>query len=161
MNMINRVISNAFYYVVDLDPTVVSPDKNGNRLVYKSNEVPLDPGGMLHQRIPWTDFEIDGVKFTIQVHNAEHTHWRISQTREDLEDYTTFVLWKCRVYMPTKLCDALLIRLKEFADSDVAAHAELDARETLMALESDTLDFITCRGRTPEEVEERLKKMGL
>jgi len=111
-------------------------------------------------KISWKDFEIDGVSFAIQPHNAERAVALIEDTRIDHDDYTIFKMWNHHVYLKSDLCDALLEHLKEMATSMEAVHAELDAHQSIKNLESDTLDFISFKGRTPEEIEERLREMG-
>lgn len=158
--VIKRVISNSFYCLIGIDPTLAPTDQHGNQLVINLDQCLLDTGGMLHMRIPWKDFEIDGVSFAIQPHNAERAVRLIEDTRVDHDDYTAFKMWNHQVYLKPDLCDILLERLKEMATSMEAVHAELDAHQDIMGLESDTLDFISFKGRTPQEIEERLREMG-
>jgi hypothetical protein len=89
----------------------------------------LDPGGMLHTKIPYRDIEINGHVFCIQLSKAEVFLDLFKRADERVPGFMRFPIWNgwtsALVYASVGVFQALRNELSQIVRTDEAIHANL------------------------------------
>lgn len=91
--------------------------------------ITLDPGGMLNNKEPWIDFEINGHVFTVQPSKASLVLHYVRQREgksNKIDGYRRFLNWRNCVCVEEDTGDELVAQLEIIAKSDAAIHGKLD-----------------------------------
>tara|TARA_R100001244_G_scaffold25113_1_gene25273 strand:- start:2727 stop:3194 length:468 start_codon:yes stop_codon:yes gene_type:complete len=151
------MVSNKGFHCVIGDPSVL---KEETRFCEEEERCKLDPGGLLHLKIPWHEFEVQGVKFAIQLHNAEFFGRNMREKQSGNlygDDLVAFFSGGKEFIIPKGVHDELLTTLKQLSKSTEAAHMEMDADDNVRHLE-ENIDFISTKNKSVAEINAALNK---
>lgn len=119
--------------------TSTSIPNGTERIFYSSTEerCNLDPGGMYFLKVPKTSFEIDGLKFEIQISKSAEILSLMEYAKERVPYFKRFSTFNYYVIISVGLFEKLKVKLKEIELSNESLHAELYEMETRDKLFND------------------------